>query len=290
MRLRIGLLVIATLIVLGGARPASQPATWDSVTRILGVAPTTVAGYQRYGFPRRDLTVKVGDVVVAPGLALGGWIGFDGSPTRAAVAGDLVVTAAELPAVVKSLTEDRVAITAIHNHLAGETPNILYVHIHQMGPAAPIAAAIDRALQLTGTPRGPPSAPPAPVAIDTALVFRRLGVSGRAQGMVASVSPVLVKGSIRMGRAVLSSGLVASSPINVQLVSGDRAVTTGDFALLARQLEPVTRALIEHGITPTSIHSHLVGESPTITYVHFWGDGSLDHLLSGLRAALDAAR
>ncbi len=287
---RLRSLSLVWLSLAGSARAGAQSAPWDSVARILGTAPTVVAGYQRFGFPRRDLTVRVADVVIAPGLALGGWIGIDGAPDRAMVAGDLVVTAAELPAVVKSLTEDRVAITAIHNHLAGESPNILYVHVHQMGPAVTIAAAIDRALQRTATPRGPSTAPPAPVTIDTAVVFRRLGVAGRAQGAVASVSPVLVRGPIRMGRVAMTAALVAASPINIQRISADRAVATGDFALTAERVQPVLRALVEHGITPTSIHSHLVGESPTISYLHFWGDGSLELLLTGLRAALDAAR
>jgi hypothetical protein len=139
-------LMAATLVIIGGASRASgQTPAADSVTAILRVAPISVSGYQRYGFPRRDLTVRVGDVTVAPGLALGGWVGFVGSADHTMVAGDLVVTAAELPAVVRSLTGDRIAITAIHNHLAGETPNVLYVHIHQMGPPGAIATAIDRA-------------------------------------------------------------------------------------------------------------------------------------------------
>jgi hypothetical protein len=93
-----------------------------------------------------------------------------------------------------------------------------------------------------------------------------------------------------VGDAPALLALVAASPLNIQRISDDRAVATGDFALLARQVDPVFRALVEHGITPTSLHSHLIGESPTITYLHFWGDGRLDDLLSGLRAALDATR
>ncbi len=284
------LVATAVLVAAPVLEATAQSPAMDSVTTILRVAPLTVAGYQRFGFPRRDLTVRVGDVTIAAGLALGGWVGFAGSPHHAMMAGDLVVTAAELPAVVKSLTDDSIAITAIHNHLAGETPNILYLHVHQMGRAVPLAAAIDRALQKTGAPRGAGPTPPPPLTVDTGLVFRRLGVSGRGQGAVASVSPVLIKGAIRVGKNATVPALVAASPINIQRVSDDRSVATGDFALLGRQVEPVFRALVAHGITPTSLHSHLIGESPTISYLHFWGDGRLEDLLTGLRAALDAAR
>jgi len=52
---------------------AQQPssAAWDSVGRILGTAPANAAGYMRYNLPRRDLTVRIGDVTVSPSLALG---------------------------------------------------------------------------------------------------------------------------------------------------------------------------------------------------------------------------
>src|SRR5204863_7307570 len=71
-------------IVAAGARPvlAQQPSTaaWDSVSRILGTAPTSAAGYIRYNLPRPDLTVRIGDVTVAPSLALGARAGFSGAP------------------------------------------------------------------------------------------------------------------------------------------------------------------------------------------------------------------
>src|SRR5207249_1145995 len=80
-------------LVAAGARPvlAQQPSTaaWDSAGRILGTAPTSAAGYIRYNLPRRDLTVRIGDVTVAPALALGPWAGFSGEPNDATMMGDV---------------------------------------------------------------------------------------------------------------------------------------------------------------------------------------------------------
>jgi hypothetical protein len=76
--------------------------------------------------PRRDLTVRIGDVTVSPALALGAWAGFSGTPD-ATMMGDLVVTAEELKPVLAELTRQRVDVTAIHNHLVGESPTITYV-------------------------------------------------------------------------------------------------------------------------------------------------------------------
>jgi hypothetical protein len=84
--------------------------------------------------------------------------------------------------------------------------------------------------------------------------------------------------------------MATASPINVQMLDGGRAATSGDFAVTADKVQPLLRALSAAHITPTAVHSHLVGERPTITYIHFWGVGLLQPILRGLRAALDAAR
>src|SRR5207302_11325685 len=96
-----------------GASPvcAQQPSTaWDSVGRILGTAPTSAAGFIRYNLPRRDLTVRIGDVTVSPSLALGAWAGFSGEPNDATMMGDLVLTAAELGPVLAELAHQHIGV------------------------------------------------------------------------------------------------------------------------------------------------------------------------------------
>jgi hypothetical protein len=260
------------------------------VARILQTTTLVTGDYRRYNFPRRDLTLRVGDVTVSPALALGAWAGFSGSPDDATLMGDLVVTAAELKPVLAELARQDIAVTAIHNHLVGEAPQITYVHFHAQGDAIRLAARLDRVLALTLTPRPVAPAPPQALAIDTALVFGALDRSGRAQGNVAQVSFVLVPGPVTMHGRVVVPALGYGTPINIQMVDANRAVATGDFAVLGASLDPVLDALAARGITATAVHSHLVGESPTVYYVHFWADGPLAEVLRGLRAALDAAR
>jgi hypothetical protein len=271
------------------AQDVANPA-WAEAGRILGTPETPTGGYHRYNFPRRDLTVRVGDVTVAAAIALGGWAAFDGPPGDATMMGDLVLTTAELKPVLAELARQGIAVTAIHNHLTGETPAIVYVHIHAQGAVADLAARLDRALALTATPRPVAAAGAAPVTIDTATVFRILGAQGRGQGNVAQLSFMLVHEPVSMhGRPVLAT-LGYGTPINVQAVSATRFVATGDFAVTGPRLEPLLTALAGHGISATAAHSHLLDESPHIYYVHFWADGPPNDVLTGLRAALDAAR
>jgi len=268
--------------------PASAP--WDSIARTLGTAAVSTGGYYRYGWPRRDLTVRIGDVTVAPALALGAWAGFSGDPRDATMMGDLVLIAHELRPVLADLARQRIEVTAVHNHLAGEEPRITYVHFHAHGNALELAARLDHVLAQTAIPRPVAPTTPPPATIDTALVFRTLGLAGRAQGGVAQVSTVLVPGPVAIQGRVLTPALAYGTPINIQVVDSVRAVATGDFAVLGSKVDGVLAALAAAGITATALHSHLVGEEPHIYYIHFWGDGSLASVTRGLRAALDAAR
>jgi len=266
-----------------------QPAAvWDSVGRILGTAPTSAAGYVRYNLPRRDLSVRIGDVTVAPALALGAWAGFSCEPNDATMMGDLVLTAAELGPVLAELAHQHIGVSAIHNHVVGEQPEIIYVHVLGQGNALDLASRLDRALTRTGTPRPVAAAPPAPLTIDTAAVFAALGRHGTARSNVAQVGFVLVSGTVTMGGRTMTPALAYGSPVNVQMVSPSRAVATGDFAVRDSSVAGVLDALTAHGITATAVHSHMIGDSPHLDYIHFWADGPLLDVLRGLRAAVDA--
>ena len=262
---------------------------WDSVGRILQTAAVMSPGYVRYGLPRGDLHVTIGDLAVPVPLALGTWAGFSGTGDSSLVMGDLVLIAPELAPVLEALDREGIDVTAVHNHLVGEAPTITYVHFHAAGTATELARRLDKALSLTGTPRPVRAPSPVDAVIDTALVFTTLGVRGRVNGTVAQVGPVLVRDTVRLHGMPLPPALAYASPINVAQVAPGRFIATGDFALLARQVGPVTHALATHGITTTALHSHLIDEAPTLYYLHFWADGSPTVVLAGLRAALDAA-
>ena len=292
MNVRPLLLTVLTLAARNLVASAQTPlgAPWDSVGRILQTSGSATGGYYRYTWPRRDVTLRIGDVTVAPALALGAWAGFSGDAANATVMGDLVLTSGEVKPVLAELARQRIAVTAIHNHLVGEDPKITYVHFHAEGNPVELAGRLDRILALTGAPRPVTAAAPQPVTIDTALVFNTLGLRGRAQGAVAQVSVVLVPGTVTLNDKAVTPALGYGTPINIQVISPDRAVATGDFTVLAAKVAPVFEALTAHGITATALHSHLVGAEPTLYYMHFWADGPLPDVLRGLRAALDAAR
>jgi len=282
------------LALLLATRPVSAQQAWDQPWRetatILQSPAVDAGGYVRFNFPRKDLTVRLGDVAIPAPFALTSWAGFDGSPDSATAMGDLVVTAAELGPVLAELARQSVEVTAVHNHLVGESPQLTYIHFHMVGAAVRIAHALDAALRHTGAPRPVRPAAANPVTIDSGAVFAALGKHGKASGAMAQVGLILVPGTVTMEGHPVLPALGYASPINVLQLSASRAVATGDFAVTAAQLQPLLSALAANGVTATAVHYHLVGEEPRLYFVHFWGDAPPAELLRALRAALDATK
>jgi predicted metal-dependent enzyme (double-stranded beta helix superfamily) len=285
------LAVAGSIVVLTTRVDAQQPIgpPWDSISRVFGAAANVNAGTYRYNLPRSDLHVRVGNVEVAPALALVTWAAFGAIGADSVVMGDIVVSPGELPNVLRGLSDADIDVSAIHNHLAGEEPRVMYVHYMGHGTPLELAGKVKKVFQLTPVPM-PVRAAPAPVTVDTALVFGTLGARGRASGAVAQLSFNFVPQGVTQHGAPVPAPLSVASPVNVQLVSADRMVGTGDFTVSAGQVDRVLDAFAKNGITATAVHSHMIGETPALYFMHFWADGKPADVLRGLKAAIDAAK
>ena len=247
----------------------------------------TVSGQvYRITYPRSDLKVKIGDFAVAPGLALTSWFGFMGMGHETMVMGDMVLLDTEVAPVVAKLVAAHLSLTAMHNHLVNEKPAIKYIHISGSGDALQLAAAIKSVLATTGTPLTPP--PPAAgtgSGPDWSKVEAILGKSGKHNGQVLSYSfprkEKLLESGMEMPPAI---GMATG--INFQM-DGANAGITGDFVLLADEVNPVVKALTENGIAVTAIHNHMLYDDPRLFMMHFWAVSDPEKLAIGLKAALD---
>ena len=77
------------------------------------------------------------------------WAAFAGTDDNAVVDGDFAVTEDELQPVLKSLRGGGINVVAIHSHMTGETPRILFLHYWGRGKAAELATVVKKALDLT---------------------------------------------------------------------------------------------------------------------------------------------
>ncbi|HWL87213.1 MAG TPA: DUF1259 domain-containing protein [Polyangiaceae bacterium] len=86
---------------------------------------------------------------VGKAMGVNTWAAFGGTDDNAVVDGDFAVAEGELQPVLKTLRTGGINIVAIHSHMTGESPRILFLHYWGRGRAADMAAVVKRALDLT---------------------------------------------------------------------------------------------------------------------------------------------
>lgn len=284
----------AIAITLAGSASAFQaaPATpdWSALEKLFGSHGSIQGGVYKGSFPRRDLHVTVGDTPIQPGLALGSWAAFRLLGNTTVVDGDLVVTSDELSPVISAIGENHMEVTAVHNHLAGEQPQIMYVHFFGKGATSELGNAVQQVLSKTSTPIGP--APAAAVATFPAdlqkTIETALKSSGRANGAVLGFT-FPRQHDISMHGSSLAPAMGMATAINFQQTPRGIA-TTGDFVLRETEVNPVITVLRQGNIAVTAVHNHLLDDSPRMVFVHFWANGDASAIASTLRKALDSAQ
>jgi hypothetical protein len=273
--------------------PVSSSSTtggdWKKVEDAIGRPGQSQPGdVIRFAMPRKDLHVALGGVEIKPGLALGSWVAFKRDGGGAMVMGDLVLTEDEVEPVMMKLQEGGISVSAIHNHLMGELPHVMYMHIASHGDAVQMAKAIREAVAMSKTP-GPDAAPGAPageLGFDEKQVEQILGHAGKVNGGILQIGVPRSETITDSGMTVPPSMGVATA-LNFQPTGNGKAAVTGDFVLLSSEVNPVMKALRQNGIAATALHSHMLTEEPRLFFMHFWANDDAMKLAKGLRAALD---
>lgn len=265
---------------------AQDASVWENVAKALGRSGDERGGVYRVSFPRTDLQVRVGDTAVRTGMAMGAWAAFQSHGKSAMVMGDLVLLPSELPAVTAALQEGGIDITAIHNHLAGEQPRLIYLHYCGHGDAVKLAEGLHSALSKTATPEPRPAASAPEEMPDVSVLEKVLGLKGTSRGGVLNFT-IPRKEAITQSGVRIGARMGVGTVINFQKTEGG-AATTGDFVLLASEVQTVIRALRSGGIEVTALHSHMLDEQPRLFFMHFWGVGPEEKLATAFHAALAA--
>jgi Domain of Unknown Function (DUF1259) len=290
----LNLVILTVLLIL--PRPltlaAGDATSWKKVEAILGRPGSPSGNTVRFGFPRTDLKVTRGSVTLRPGLALGSWAAFTGTEDAATVMGDLVLLQSEIEGVIDRLEAGGIMISALHNHLLGETPHLMYMHYMGHGNAETLAKSLKAALSTTATPLtlSPHSDAvkkpiPEVIKFDGKKVEDILGRKGNESSGVLSFGFPRAE-SIKAHGEEVPPLMGTANSINFQ-DAPEGVATTGDFVLIAGEVNPVIHALRSAGISVTALHNHMLDDEPRLFFLHFWGEGSAVKIASGLRSALD---
>ncbi len=96
----------------------------------------------------RSATASCG-CAIGKAMGVNTWAAFAGADDNAVVDGDFAVSEAELQPVLRALRHGGINIVAIHSHMTGETPRLLFLHYWGRGQASELAAVLKKALDLT---------------------------------------------------------------------------------------------------------------------------------------------
>ena len=146
-----------------GADPSKGTASSEAVNNtidtkmldeILGNKGEMTKGVYKYTIGRPDVKLMEHGIPVSTFLGFNTWAAFQGTPEKAAVAGDFTMLEDEVEPVLKALIENGIEVVALHNHMVHEQPRIFFLHYWGIGSAEQLAKGLKAAINQTGKKRG----------------------------------------------------------------------------------------------------------------------------------------
>lgn len=285
-------LIFATVLVLGTMPASAATLPVVEMDRVLGEKGDALAqDVVRYCWLRTDLKVVIDHVQIEPALALKSWAAFMPTGSGNAIAsGELVLRQSETERVLQAFDISPLTITALCDHLQGESPRLSYLHFVGRGKPLVLAKALRKALAATATPlKAAPAVIPAMPVRWVDEIRLELGYSGLYQNGVLSMA-VTRSNEVRLDGHVLPPSMGISTLLNFQAAGRDRIAAAGSIVLVANEVPRVLYSLSGNHIEITALTSHMFRESPRLFYVHFFAVGAPDRVALALRAALYRTR
>ena len=257
----------------------------DGIAKAIGKEGDLTGDMYKVSFPRSDLMVKAGDVVIKPALALVNWAAFIKSDGNAITYGDLVLLDDEINPVISKLEDGGIELSALHNHLLHENPRVMYIHFVGRGDEVEMAKVIRQALAVTKTPLGSTPAGPETKPNLAKEIEEIIGYQGSMGGGVLHINVPRNDIHVAAMGAAIPGYMGMNTPLNFQL-EGDNAAINGDFILRPAEVNAVIKVLRANGIEIASVHNHMLDEEPRLIFMHFWAYDKAVDLAKGLKVAL----
>lgn len=122
------------------AKTSLDPKNIESIT---GMKGQMASGVYKVTIGR---TTKMAGYEIGNTMGINTWAAFVGSDQQAVVDGDFVMLEQELQSVLKALRHSGINIVAIHNHIEGDSPRIVFLHYWGVGPTTDLAKGLKAAL------------------------------------------------------------------------------------------------------------------------------------------------
>jgi hypothetical protein len=136
-----------------GSPPPKIDLDTAMIDRTLGGKGQIAGGVYQVNIPRAEKIMDAGmDVPVAMGSAEA----MNFQPTgggKAAITGDLVLTAQEVNPVLRALRDNGIEVTALHNHMLDDQPRLFFMHFWANDDAEKLAKGLRNALDKVNVAR-----------------------------------------------------------------------------------------------------------------------------------------
>jgi hypothetical protein len=269
----------------------------SAITAVTGGKPEVSGNVVKINFPRTDVPVQIdGWNSVPPFMGLTSYASF--TPLEgghAAMMGDIVLFEDEVSTSMSAALDHGIEVTALHNHFFFDKPKVYFMHIGAMGSADQIGAGVKSVLDAAHGARQRSRVPgetfgqapvPTPSRIDAGKLDDALGVKGKAQdGMYKATFGRNATSAMCGGCSI--GGAMGINTWAAFAGTDDDAVVDGDFAVEEEELQAVLQTLRAGGINIVAIHSHTMGETPRILFLHYWGRGASGDLAKTVKDAVD---
>src|SRR6185436_1722759 len=131
----------------GAASPAQNTIDPKPLEAILGAQAQAKDGMAKFVFAKKT---KAHGMELGPEMGVNTWAAFAGSPQAAVVDGDFAMLEGELQGVLRALRAAHINVVAIHQHMTGEQPRVLFLHYWGIGSTTELASGLKAALGKTG--------------------------------------------------------------------------------------------------------------------------------------------
>jgi len=121
-----------------------------ALDKIVGATGTVNGPTYKYVIGRPDLNVIAMGAHMTTNIGLNTWMSLAGTAEEAHAAGDVAMLDYEVNAVISALRGNGLEIVAVHNHMLGDDPHMIFLHYYGSGPALKLAAGFRAALDQLG--------------------------------------------------------------------------------------------------------------------------------------------
>jgi Domain of Unknown Function (DUF1259) len=130
--------------------PAAPAFNLVALDNIVGSKGETLGSVYKFTLGRDDLNLKEHGASINARMGLNTWAAFAGNDANAQIAGDIAMRETELTPVLKALRAHKLNVVAIHHHMLGTQPTVIFLHYWGRGSAEELALGFRAAVDVLG--------------------------------------------------------------------------------------------------------------------------------------------